>query len=435
MEALAGATLPDRQAASFWKNPAAWIRQTNFSRGYWIFFAAALFFDAGFSIYFFLFNLFLLDCHFNERAMGWVGGALTLGSMVGTLPAGALARRFGLRPLLVMLFVAAPAVNALRALVISEPAEVVLAFLAGLIMSVWGVCFLPAVARLTSEKNRTAGFSAIFSVSIATGILGGIVCGYLREWLAGIGLSLQPVEVKRLILLVSCALVLAGLYPVLRLDVPTGTAGDRTSDPATLGLKLFRRLALGPFLLRFLPAMALWSAVIAAFTPFANIYLTQNLHVPMEQIGIVFSAAQLLQLCMGIVAPMLFRRLGLVVGIVVTELAAAFVLGAMAIATSGPVAILLYLVFSAAQWMSAPGLYNFLMNETPDRDRSTAASMTLFSNALAGSLATAAAGALITRFGYRPVLFGIALEAVAIALLFLALFNPLRRRAQLPDPQ
>ena len=44
--------------------------------------------------------------------------------------------------------------------------------------------------------------------------------------------------------------------------------------------------------------------------------------------------------------------------------------------------------------------------------------MTLFCNALAGSAATAGAGILFTRFGYPPVLLGIATLAMLIALLF-----------------
>ena len=93
---------------SFWRSPSAWLQSKSLGRGFWVFFTAAFFFDAGFSVYFFLFNLYLLDFHFNERAMGLIGGALTLGSLVGTLPAGLLARRFGLRPLLIFCFVAAP---------------------------------------------------------------------------------------------------------------------------------------------------------------------------------------------------------------------------------------------------------------------------------------------------------------------------------------
>ena len=47
--------------ASFWRNPSAWIRQQKLSRGFWVFFTAAFFFDAGFAVYVFLFNLYLLD--------------------------------------------------------------------------------------------------------------------------------------------------------------------------------------------------------------------------------------------------------------------------------------------------------------------------------------------------------------------------------------
>ena len=56
----------------FWKNPAAWLQEKNLGSGYWVFFMAAFFFDAGFAIYAFLFNLYLLDLHFNERAMGLI---------------------------------------------------------------------------------------------------------------------------------------------------------------------------------------------------------------------------------------------------------------------------------------------------------------------------------------------------------------------------
>ena len=435
------------KAISFWKNPSAWMREKNLSRGYWIFFAAAFFFDAGFSVYVFLFNLFLLDNHFNERAMGWIGGAMTLGSVIGTLPAGALARRIGLRPLLVMLFVTAPILSAVRALWIWQPAQITLAFLAGLALSGWGVCFLPAIARLTTEKNRTSAFSLIFSASIGTGILGGIVCGYLRSWLESLGVTTQPVEVKRLILLAACALVLIGLIPVFRLHMPAEQEEDLNQDqnpdqdpdqnpdldnaPASIlpaRPNWLRQWSLSPFLVRFLPAMALWCAILAAFTPFANVYLARDLHIPIEQIGLIFSTVQIVQLAMGIATPFVFRVLGLVRGIVATQVAAAVVLALLAGARNGKVAIALYLIFSAAQWMSAPGLYNLLMNETPDKERSTAAAMTLFCNALAGSAATAAAGVLFTRFGYPPVLLGIAIAAVATALLFLLLISPLQHR-------
>ncbi len=136
------------------------------------------------------------------------------------------------------------------------------------------------------------------------------------------------------------------------------------------------------------------------------------------KIGLIFSTVQVVQFFLGIVTPMIFRALGLVNGIVATQIATAVALACMAGAADGRLAVALYLCFSAAQWMSAPGLYNLLMNETPDTERSTAAAMTMFCNALAGSAATAGAGILFTRFGYPPVLMGIAALALGVAILF-----------------
>ena len=106
------------------------------------------------------------------------------------------------------------------------------------------------------------------------------------------------------------------------------------------------------------------------------------------------------------------------------QILAAVVLAVMAGVTNAHLAVALYLTFSAAQWMSSPGLYNLLMNETPDAQRSAAAAMTLFCNALVASVATVGAGVLLTRFGYPPVLFSLAAVALAIALLFRFLLSP-----------
>ena len=74
-----------------------------------MFFVAAFFFDFGVGLYFFLFNLFLLNLRFDERAMGIIAGALTMGNVVGTIPVGIVARRIGLQKLLLFCFIAAPA--------------------------------------------------------------------------------------------------------------------------------------------------------------------------------------------------------------------------------------------------------------------------------------------------------------------------------------
>jgi MFS family permease len=413
-----------------WKNPAAWMREKQLSRRYWIFFSAAFFFDAGFAVYYFLFNLFLLDHGYHEQQIGWVGSASTLGSVVGTLPAGLITRRIGLRPVLLLLFTVAPLLHVLRVFFLWQAAQIGLAFLSGLAMSFWGVCFLPAVARLTSEENRTAAFSFIFSASVGTSMLGGVVCGYLGKALAMAGFTLYPADVKRIILLASCVVVLVGLLPLLRLrlapqpsSVEVETAAVEAAHEVPKRMTWLYRLALRPFLVRFLCCMALWSALLAAFAPFANIYLARDLHISMERIGLLFSIVQLIQFGMGLLTPLVFRALGLIKGIAATQVASGLLLFALAMASKPGIAISLYLVFSAAQWMSSPGLYNLLMTRTPDGERSSAAASTLFVSALVGSGATALAGVLFTRFGYPPVFAGIAVAAMLSAILLFLLMG------------
>jgi len=404
---------------AFWQSPRGWLTEKKLSRGFWVFFTAAFFFDFGFAVYFFLFNLYLLDLHFNERVMGLVGGALTLGSVIGTLPVGLFARRIGLRPLLLFCFVMAPLMGILRAVIIWEAAQIALAFLAGLAMCIWGVCFLPAIARLTTEKNRASAFGLIFSVSIGTSALGGLVCGYLPQWLHAAGIVMQAAEVKRLILIVSCVIALAGIIPVFKLRLPV-----QPDEPKFQSRGWPQVWRLHPFLLRFLPAMALWTAVLASFTPFANVYLSRDLRIPLSNIGLIFSIAQVIQFCMGLLTPIVFRWLGLVNGIVATEVVTAVAIGCLAGARNHGLAIALYLTFSASQWMSSPGLYNLLMSRVPDSERSTASAMTMFCNALLQSAATAIAGILFAQFGYPRVLVGIMALALTAAALFKMLITP-----------
>jgi MFS family permease len=428
VEAARNPTPPAIPRSSFWRQPAAWLREKNFSSGYWVFFNAAFFYDTGFAIYWFLFNLYLLDFHFNERAIGLVNAALTLGVLVGTLPVGLLGRRFGPRPVLMFCFIVAPLLNIARVLWVWEPAEIALSFLAGLSMCTWTVTFLPAVSKLTTEANRTAAISLIFSVGVGSSALGGALCGYLPRWLAQAGFAMEPFATKRLILLASCVIAAMGFFPVLRLRIPC-SAEDSASAPEPRSRAWLSRFRPSAFLVKFLLCMALWSVFLACFTPFANVYLARELRIPLTHVGLIFSVVQLLELGSGLLVPLVVRWLGMLNGILAMQLAAAMMLAIMAGVHQQSLSIAFYLAFSACQWMSSPGLYSLLMNETPEAQRSTAAASTMFTNSLVSSGATAAAGILFTQFGYPRILLGLAASAAIIALLCRLLLTPGRTRA------
>jgi MFS family permease len=398
---------------------AGWLNK-GIEQKFWLFFIAAFFFDLGFAIYFFLFNLYLLDLGFNERIMGLVGGALTLGSIVGTLPAGVMVRKFGLWQMLSICFVAAPIAGILRVLFIAQPLQIMLAFFAGIAMCLWGVCFSPAIARLTNEKNRAFAFSLIFSVSIGSSALGGLVCGYLPSWLHAIGISMPSVQIKKVILMLASFCAVLGLIPLWRLRVPL--QAEIISSSRQDGRRRWN-----PFLVRFLPSMALWSAVAASFAPFASVYFARNYQVPLGRLGLIFSAAQILQLLAGIAAPKLYQNIGRINGIVVTQLVTALAFGLLAGASSSMKAVSIYLALSAVQWMSSPGLYSLLMDSVPDDLRSSASSLTIFCNSLLQAATVALIGDCFSHYGYPRVLIALMLTACVAAAMFRWLVMPASR--------
>lgn len=67
-----------------------------------------------------------------------------------------------------------------------------------------------------------------------------------------------------------------------------------------------------------------------AFSPFYNAYFSQHFHMPVQKIGLVLSSSQLSQVGAILLAPLIFRRFGLVTGIVYTQIATALALGWLA---------------------------------------------------------------------------------------------------------
>jgi MFS family permease len=408
---LPGETLPSQASRSPAHRFRSWIAEKEFSREFWIFFVAALCYDFGVAMFLFLYNLFLLDIGFNERQLGLIAGAMTLGGVVGTIPMGLLAQRVGLRYVLLGGFLLTPLVLVARALAVGEQVQIALAFVTGLCICFWAVCFSPSVAKLTTEKNRTFAFSLQLSVGIGVGGFAGLVGGFLPGLFLTGHPSMHPADSKRVVLLLCCAVLALGILPVSWLTMKAGPNHQR------------RLWNFDPFLFRFLPAMALWSLASASFTPFATAYLSRHVHVPLANIGIIHFASQLAQIIAILVAPEVFRRCGLVIGIMYTQIATAIAIAGLAAVHSLPSVVVFFLSFTAFHWMGGPGIYSLLMNRVAEERRNNASAVTSLITSLCQALASPVSGAAYVKFGYPAVLSAVAGMALFAALLFWALMR------------
>jgi len=384
-----------------------WLGMANAPRGqFWFFFTASIFFNIGFSIFFFLFNIYLLGFGRTERTLGLIGSFVAVGSILGTIPAGRLVERIGLRWTLSLGISLAVVVSIVRVCILWQPAQLGLALLSGFATCSWAVCLSPAVAALTSERQRPFAFSLMFASGISIAGLGGLAAAHLPGYLRRSIHSLDASHANQATLLLGCLIAALALIPISRMILINTV--PRIRQP--------RRF--DPFLSRFLPAMAVWGLVTGAFPPFANVFFVHHLGLALERTGFVFSISQLVQFLAILGAPLLFRRTGLNSGVMLTQFATAASLLCLARVQSPSAASWIFWAYMAVQCMNEPGIFSMLMAQTPEHLRSRASAATFFVSSASQAIASFAMGAAIVRFGYSYSFAAIAALAVLAAILF-----------------
>lgn len=384
---------------------------------FWTLYASSFLIDLGLCLYLFMFSLFLVEHHFTERAIGYITAALTVGTLAGTVPSSLLARRLGLRTMLVVYIVAVPLCFASRVFFLQMPSQLGLAFLSGIAMSIWSVCFSPTLAKLTTQENRAFGFSIFVATGIAASALAGLLGGYLPDQFRHFYQAGSQVDGIRIVLLLACIILGLALFSILRLRL-------RLDATEQTGGKVFTG-----FLVRFLLAVAIWNFAINFFTPFANVYLSRHLGLRVSRIGVIFSVSQLIQVAVILMAPLLYRRMGLVAGIALTQLVTASLLWGLSRASGLASAPYIYLLLAAVQWTAGPGIASLLMNRTPEKHRSQAAAIQNIVNLATQAGSAALAGKLFEQYGYSgPLAANAGIAVLAAVLLYTLLGRDNRER-------
>lgn len=355
-----------------------------------LFLLAESIFNLGLSAFFLLYNLRLLGLGFDEAFVGLSASLMTVGSLCGTLPAGWITARFGIRTALRVTFGAGAAVCACQAWSSDWMVLLALSFLGGLAAAFRAVTIAPAVAQLTTEQNRARGFSWFFALGIGMGVLGGLAGGRI------------PLHS----LWIPCAFAAVALVPTLWLRFVKG------------GVEARPRLVYprSPFVVRYLAAAAVWSLVLGAFPSLYNAYFARRLSAEPAQIGVIFAVSQLVQVGGILLAPRLFAWTGLVRGIVCSQVAAAAFLTLLAPRWPLAVAGVCYASYMSFQYMSEPGWQTLLMNGVRPEERSGASSLNFLVMFGAQAVGAAVFGWAVARAGYAGPLVLTAVMGLAAAV-------------------
>lgn len=384
-----------------------WARQ-EFGSALLLFTAASAVFDFGEFVFFLLYNLFLLELGYNERLIGQIAAAFTAGTFIGAIPAAALTRRYGLRAVILIAIIGSTATASLRVFLLWRPALLGFALVNGIFMSFWAVSMPPAIAGLTTERNRAFGFGLIASVGIGVGAVAGLVGGQLSHLLSTFRFQSKMISSQQLPLLLGALCLLAALIPLIRLRF-TAPQEDNRED------RIYPRSF---FVYAFMASLFLWSLGTGGFNPFFNVYFSRNLGVGAERIGLIFSLAQMTQVFAVLLAPLLLKRVGATRTVAGTQCAAAMMLACLAVVATPAAAGIIYIAYMSFQYASEPCLLTMLMTGVAASEQSGASVLNFMVISLAGILAAAAAGALFSQIGYRSTLLTCAAISMIAALSF-----------------
>ncbi len=376
-------------------------------------------FGLGQSVFSLIFNLYLRTLGLSDSAIGQILSKVSIGAAVAALPAAFLFRRIPARTLLVLAGALTAAGYVLQATLTAPEALLLAAFLTGMVITLFRLSIAPVVMRETTSGARPFLFSAAFGAVFAAAIVGSIVGGALPHFFR----SFTDVDqdTLRWTLFAGCGLTLLSALPFAAMRERAEPGALPPPGPLEQ-LREILEINWSLHLKLILPA-ALIGLGAGLIIPFLNLYFRDRFGLAEAQIGILFSVMQGFMVLGNFFGPAISRRLGLVGGVVATQLLSVPFMVVLAISTNFPLVAASFFLRSAIMNMNQPLVSHFAMEVVPERDHAITNSLLSLSWFLSWSVSADIGGALIERKGYaEPLLIAAALY-VAASILYWIFFR------------
>jgi len=369
-------------------------------------------FGLGQSIFALIFNLYLRSLGYSDSGIGQILSKVSIGAAVAALPAAFLFRRAPARTLLVLAGALTALGYALQATFRAPEILLLLAFVTGMVITVFRLSIAPVIMRETGPSARPFLFSASFGVLFASAIVGSIVGGALPHLFHAFYGSDQAA--LRVTLYAGCVLTLLSTVPFFAMTEP---ARAETPPPTALTqLRDFMEIDWGLHLKLILPATLIGLGA-GLIIPFMNLYFRDRFGLSEGEIGALFGVMQGFMVLGNLFGPAVSRRMGLVGGVVATQLASVPFMVVLALSGSFPLVAAAFLLRSGLMNMNQPLSSHFAMEVVGERDHAVTNSLLSLSWFLAWSVSADIGGALIERRGYaEPLLIAAVLYIVASVL-------------------
>ena len=391
----------------------------------------------GSSVFSLLFNLYLRELGVSDSRIGQILSKVSLGAAAAAIPVALILRQVAARHVLVAAGGLTALAYLLQATLTAPEYLLTVAFLAGTVVTVFRLSIAPVIMRESSPETRPFLFSASYTVLFFSAIVGSIVGGALPH------LFHLFTDSNRLALrwslYAACALYLTSTWP-FHLMTPTppyrepdaGSDGTNDAPPsaperALIALRELSDIDWGLHLKLILPSMLIGLGA-GLIIPFMNLYFHDRFGLNEAEIGILFAVMQGFMVLGNLFGPAVSRRLGLVGGVVATQLASVPFMLVLGLSGWLPVVIASFFLRSTLMNMNQPLTSHFAMEVVRERDHAVTNSLLALSWFVAWAISADIGGAMIERSGYTtPLLIAAGLYVVA-SLLYWYFFRGVEER-------
>lgn len=391
----------------------------------------------GQSIFSLLFNLYLRTLGVSDSAIGQILSKVSLGAAIAAIPAAFLFRGLQARLILVGAGALAALLYVMQVSWTAPETLLTIAFLTGMAATVYRLSIAPVIMREVAPDARPFLFSASFTVLFLSAIVGFAIGGWLPNFFH------LFTDVDRLALrwslYVAAGLILSSAIPFNAMkDAPPeeaawpGSAGVPAAGPLRRWTDRFggtlrqaRDLIEVDWVLNFkltLPALLIGLGA-GLIIPFMNLFFHDRFGMNEAEIGVLFAVMQGFMVVGNLFGPAVSRRLGLVRGVVATQLLSVPFMILLGVSPYFPVVAAAFFLRSGLMNMNQPLSSHFAMEVVSKRDHAVTNSLLSLSWFVAWSISADIGGTMIERYGYTPPLLIAAGLYVVASILYWIFFK------------
>lgn len=379
-----------------------------------------------FGIFIVLFNLYLLRLGYSPRFIGAISALGSFAFVVMSMPAGALGRRFGSRPVIIggiLLYFLGFTLLPLAEFV--PPAfqtawlsvTYLIAFLGGPLYWVNSSIYMMG---MTGKEERNHVFSVRAALLPFAGFIGGLFAGFLTLRISLIlGISLDNPAPYRYTLLLGGLLYALPLWAMIRADNSEHDQEEKTSPPWKLmPLALVIPLAL--------VEMLRMAGEVGTQT-FINVYFDVALDVNPVRISMVLAAASLVAGLATLTMPGMVKRWGNDRTVLITMVGSIFFLLPLALIPNWIVAALCYVIFLTFSNISRSTALVYRMEIVIPIWWVSMASFAVTAQGIGQSASLYGSGLIIEQLGF-PTFFLAMASVIFIGMIIFWTFNTLHKK-------